>query len=91
MSLGHPIRSWHAVLTACLCAISLLWPATAPAQTGDTLAQLKIAPDLLTTVGASVVPAVPWARLLDGELLVRALSRSAVRCTTNTHRSTRWP
>ena len=48
-------------------------PLHAAAQDSVSLARLKIAPDLLTTVGSSALPDVPWARLLGGEMLVRAL------------------
>src|SRR5262245_26297849 len=78
MSLGRSIRSWSArfvdaAFVACLCVAALGLSAVKPAQSADALARLKIAPDLLTTVGSSVTPAVPWAKLLNGELLVRAV------------------
>ncbi|HYS12425.1 MAG TPA: S8 family serine peptidase, partial [Burkholderiaceae bacterium] len=64
------IRGLSAAIVFLLCLAS---PPKADAQLGDTLALLKIAPDLLTTVGSSVLPIVPWAKLLNGEVLVRAL------------------
>jgi hypothetical protein len=56
-----------------VCAVALIVPLGAAAQDSIAVARLKIAPDLLTTVGSSALPDVPWARLLNGELLVRAL------------------
>ena len=56
-----------------VCAVAFVVPLGAAAQDSVAVARLKIAPDLLTTVGSSVLPDVPWARLLNGELLVRAL------------------
>jgi serine protease AprX len=66
VSLG-PVRALFVVLTL------LASPLHASAQVSDAAARLKIAPDLLTTVGSSVLPVVPWAKLLNGELLVRAI------------------
>ena len=65
MSLGRSLRSWFTVLAAGLCVLALTTPTAATAQSGDALARLKIAPDLLTTVGSDVAPSVPWARLLN--------------------------
>ncbi|HEX6721087.1 MAG TPA: S8 family serine peptidase, partial [Burkholderiaceae bacterium] len=48
-------------------------PLQTAAQDSLSLARLKIAPDLLATVTSSALPEVPWARLLGGEVLVRAL------------------
>src|SRR5690242_12007505 len=69
-STANPFRTALALLA---CAASLLLPARADAQLTDTVARLKIAPDLLTTIGSSAAPALPWAKLLGGEMLVRAL------------------
>ena len=54
-------------------AVALVVPLGAAAQDSVSLARLKIAPDLLTTVTSSALHELPWARLLGGELLVRAL------------------
>ena len=61
-----------AVVVSLTFTLSLAAP-QASAQTADSAARLKIAPDLLTTVGSSVLPGVSWARLLNGELLVKTL------------------
>jgi hypothetical protein len=58
---------------AMVCALACFVPMHAAAQDSVSLARLKIAPDLLTTVTSSALPQVPWARLLGGEVLVRAL------------------
>jgi hypothetical protein len=51
----------------------LTLPLRAEQQQSNVDALLKIAPDLLATISASTAPTVPWARLLNGELLVRVL------------------
>jgi serine protease AprX len=66
----HP---WRAAVIGLVCALLLALPGTPRAQSADAGARLKIAPDLLATVGTSALPELPWARLLNGELLVRAL------------------
>jgi len=66
--LPRPLR---VVLVALTCAGALLASANAPAQTVS--AQLKIAPDLMAIVSSSTAPAVPWARLSNGDLLVRVI------------------
>jgi hypothetical protein len=58
---------------AVVCVLASIVPLQAAAQDNLSLARLKIAPDLHTTVGSSALPDVPWARLLNSELLVRAL------------------
>src|SRR6202008_4627795 len=63
-------RLLRGLAIAFLFAVSLATPPKAQAQ---LLAQLKIAPDLLTTIGSSTLPIVPGAKLLNGEVLVRAL------------------
>jgi len=65
--LPGPVR---ALAVAIALLASLAFPPTARAQVSDAVARLKIAPDLLATIGSSALPGVPWARLLDGELLV---------------------
>jgi serine protease AprX len=70
---GHITRAVRRAFMALACGALFLLPVATGAQTADALARLKIAPDLLTTTASSALPAVPWARLLNGELLVRAL------------------
>jgi serine protease AprX len=65
------LRPLRVVLVTFTCAGALLASAAAPAQTSDALS--KIAPDLLAVVTSSTQPAVPWARLSNGDLLVRVI------------------
>ena len=67
------VRPLLNVLAVVVCVASLTLPLRAEAQVSDADAQLKIAPDLLATISASTTPLVPWARQLNGELLVRVL------------------
>ena len=63
----RPLRGALAVLAS---IASLLVPLQADALLSGPDAQLKIAPELLATLSTTVQPIVPWARLLNGELLV---------------------
>src|SRR6202022_2349950 len=68
--LVRPLRGALAVL---VCIASLMLPLRTEALLFDAAAQLKIAPDLLATISGSTAPIVPWATLLNGELLVKVL------------------
>ena len=68
--LVRPLRRALAVL---VCIASLTLPLRTEALLLDADALLKIAPDLLATISASTTPIVPWATLLNGELLVKVL------------------
>jgi serine protease AprX len=59
------------VLVILACAAGWLASANTFAQTLD--AQSKITRDLMAVVTSTVAPAVPWARLSNGELLVRVI------------------
>ena len=61
-------------LLMCLAALAL--PLRTNAQASNLDAQLKIAPDLLSALSTAVVPAVPWAKVSGGDLLVTALVAS---------------
>ncbi|HLW12817.1 MAG TPA: S8 family serine peptidase, partial [Casimicrobiaceae bacterium] len=65
------VRPLRTVLVIVACAGGLLASANAPAQTLN--AQLKIAPDLMAIVTSSTAPTVPWARLSNGDMLVRVI------------------
>src|SRR2546423_9446230 len=66
----RPLRGSLAVL---VCIASLMLPLRADALVFDAVSQLKIAPDLLATISAVSPLTVPWATLVNGELLVKVL------------------
>src|SRR2546423_8373730 len=67
------IRPRRGALAVLACIASLLLPLRSDALLFDAVSQLKIAPDLLATISAVTAPTVPWATLVNGELLVKVL------------------
>src|SRR4051794_29639285 len=59
------------VAAACILALALPLGSNALALEPDPL--LKIAPDLLATISAPVLPVLPWATRVNGEVLVKVL------------------
>ena len=73
-SLPLPPNRRLLALVACVGFLLLSLQANAVPAAAD--ARLKVAPDLMAVVSASTRSIVPWARLLNGELLVRVLVTS---------------
>src|SRR5437870_4900847 len=66
------VRPLRGALVILACVASLMLCSRADAQTSDI--QSKVAADLMATISSSsTTPTVPWARTLNGELLVRVI------------------
>src|SRR5437867_4034391 len=63
----------RAVLNALICTVALAGSPAAQAQTASTAAQAKLSADLQAAISSSTAVSVPWARSLNGELLVRVI------------------
>ena len=66
-------RTFRGPLAIVAWLISIALPVSSPAQNLDALAQGKIARDLVSAVTTSSGASLPWANLLNGQLMVRVI------------------